>query len=129
MEVYEKINYILKEKQISKREFVKLLNSLEPRLKSTGNTPSEQTIYGYLNGKREIKIELIPYIAEALGVKEQELFEFDIEYATNYNHKQSKEIRDIVELLQFVPPETIKIFKEKLQKYKQLHNNIDSLQF
>ncbi|MDD5401361.1 MAG: helix-turn-helix transcriptional regulator [Sulfurimonas sp.] len=62
-----------------------MLQAIELKLKSTGEIPSEQTIYGYLNGKRELKAELIPYIAEVLEVDEQELFRFDIEYASEYN--------------------------------------------
>ncbi|MEA2073323.1 MAG: helix-turn-helix transcriptional regulator [Campylobacterota bacterium] len=76
MEVIDKINYLLKEKKLQKKDFTKMLQELEPKLKSTGEVPSEQTIYGYLNGKRELKIELIPYIAEVLEVDEQELFRF-----------------------------------------------------
>ena len=72
-----------------------MLRELEPKLKSTGEIPSEQTIYGYINGKGELKIELIPYIAEVLEVDEQELFRFDIEYATEYNIRYSKNAREI----------------------------------
>ena len=122
MEVIDKINYLLKEKNISKKMFADKLLALEPRLKSTARTPSISTIYGYLNGGREIKIELIPYIAEVLGVSEQELFEFDIEYATEYNYKLSKEVREIISLLQFVPQAKIIDLKEKLLKYKALNN-------
>jgi len=74
MEVYEKINLIIKTKEITKRAFAKILRNLEPKLKSTGEIPSEKTIYKYLSGDISIPIELIPYIAEALDVVEQELF-------------------------------------------------------
>ncbi|MEA2049177.1 MAG: helix-turn-helix transcriptional regulator [Campylobacterota bacterium] len=122
MEIFEKINYLLKEKEITKRKFVTELLSLEPKLKSTSEIPTEQTIYRYLSGKREIKIELIPYIAEVLGVTEQELFSFDIEYAGEYNIKYSKEIREIVDLLQYAPKITIENIRNQLLKYKTLHN-------
>lgn len=121
MLVRDKINYILEEKGMSKREFAKQLLSLEPALTATGKSPSESTVYGYLNGRREIKIELIPYIAEVLGVKEQELFEVGIEHATQFNYTLSKEVRDIVALLQYVPSAKILELKEQLLKYKQLH--------
>ncbi len=121
MEVYEKINYILQEKKIAKKDFVKNILSLEAKLKSTGEIPTEQTIYRYLNGQREIKLELIPYIAEVLGVNEQELFSFDIEYATNYNYKQSKEVREIIDLLQYAPNGIVIHIKEQLSKYKALY--------
>ena len=58
MNVADKINYLLEEKGISKREFAQKLLSLNPLLDRTGKAPSESTIYGYLNGGREIKIEL-----------------------------------------------------------------------
>ena len=122
MPVREKINYLLVELGLSKRDFAKALLNLEPKLNSTGKPPNESTIYGYLNGGREIKIELIPYIAEVLGIKEQELFEFNIEYATEYNYTHSKEVREIVSLLQFVPHTKIIELKEKLLNYKVLND-------
>ena len=122
MEVWEKINYLLEEKKISKQEFANRLISLEPKLKRTLETPSSQTILGYLYGKRELKVELIPYIAEVLGVSEQELFNFNIEYATEYNFKQSKEVRQIVNLLPFAPNSIVEHIKTQLQKYKNLYD-------
>lgn len=122
MEVWEKINYLLEEKKISKQEFANRLIALEPKLKRTLETPSTQTILGYLYGKRELKVELIPYIAEVLGVSEQELFNFNIEYATEYNYKQSKEVREIVDLLPYAPNSIIEHIKTQLQKYKNLNN-------
>ena len=75
MEVYEKINLMLKEKNLTKRAFSNSLISLNPRLRITGETPSENTIYSYLSGRITIPIELIPYIAEVLNITEQELFD------------------------------------------------------
>jgi len=122
MEVWEKINYLLEEKKISKQEFANRLISLEPKLKRTLETPSSQTILGYLYGKRELKVELIPYIAEVLGVSEQELFNFNIEYAKEYNYKQSKEEREIVDLLPYAPNSIVEHIKTQLQKYKNLND-------
>lgn len=122
MEVYEKINFLIQERDISKREFVKKLLALEPKLKSTGETPTEQTVYRYLSGDRELKIELIPYIAEILEIQEQELFNFDLEYASSYNYKKSKEIREIIDLLQYAPANIINVIKEKLLNYKNLYD-------
>jgi transcriptional regulator with XRE-family HTH domain len=104
-------------------DIIKSLVSLNPKLKRTGEVPSNQTILGYLYGKREIKIELIPYIAEVLGVSEQELFSFDIEYASEYNHRYSKEIRELIDLLQYAPKVTIEQMKNQLIKYKLLHED------
>ncbi len=123
MEVYEKINYILEEKKIKKAVFIKKLIALQPKLKNNGQTPTEQTIYRYLNGKRELKIELIPYIAEVLEVHPGELFEFDIEYASEYNIRYSREIREIMDLFAYVPKITIDKIKSQLLEYKKLHNS------
>ncbi len=122
VEVWEKINYLLVEKKISKKEFADRLVALDPKLKRTDESPSSQTILGYLYGKREIKVELIPYIAEVLGVSEQDLFTFDLEYAQNYNYRQSKEVREIVELLRYAPVSVVVHIKEQLQKYKKLYD-------
>ena len=122
MEVWEKINYLLEEKNMSKQDFANRLIELEPRLKRTSETPSTQTILGYLYGKRELKVELIPYIAEVLGVSEQELFNFNIEFATDYNYKQSKEVREIINLLSYAPNSIIVHIKTQLQKYKNLND-------
>ena len=119
MEVIDKINYLLKEKSLQKKDFTKMLQALAPKLKSTGEIPSEQTIYGYLNGKRELKIELIPYIAEVLEVDEQELFRFDIEYATEYNLRYSKDAREILELLQYAPKSMVEHIRVTLLEYKK----------
>jgi len=75
MEIYEKINELIKEKNITKRKFADNLRLLSPKLKSTGETPTEKTIYKYLSGDINIPIELIPYIAETFDIAEQELFD------------------------------------------------------
>jgi hypothetical protein len=55
-------------------------------------------------------------------VTEQDLFTFDLEYACNYNYRQSKEIREIIDLLQYTPSSIIMYVKELLVKYKILHS-------
>jgi transcriptional regulator with XRE-family HTH domain len=118
MTVSEKINFLLTEKDMTKREFANKLLELEPRLEGTGKPPSESTVYGYLNGGREIKIELIPYIAEVLNISEQELFSSDIEYSNDFNYKHSKEAREILDLLKFAPKGAVEDVKGYLLKYK-----------
>lgn len=117
MEFYEKVNYLIKEQNMTKKEFSDKFLFLEPKLRTTGEAPSIGSIYSYLSGKREIKVELIPYIAEVLGVSEQELFSFDIEYAVKY----SKEIRELIHLLQYAPKVTIEQIRDQLLKYKELY--------
>ena len=120
--MYEKVNYLINEKNMTKKEFVDKLISLEPKLRLSGETPSVQTIYRYLSGKRELKIELIPYIAEVLEVTEQELFSFDIEYASEYNIRYSKDIREILDLLQYAPKPMVEHIKSTLQKFKVVYD-------
>lgn len=74
MEIHERISIIIQEQGLTKREFAQRLISLEPKLKTTGEIPTEKTIYKYLSGNIAIRIELIPYIAQALHITEQELF-------------------------------------------------------
>jgi len=124
MEVWEKINYLLEEKKMTKQEFAAKIIALEPKLKRTSETPSIQTILGYLYGKREIKIELIPYIAEVLGVDEGELFRFDIEYATEYNIRYSKDAREILDLLQYIPKPTLEHIKTVFRRFKKEHEGV-----
>ena len=120
MELFEKVNYLINEKGMNKKEFANKFLSLEPKLRTTGEAPSLASIYSYLKGKREIKVELIPYIAETLEVKEQELFEFNLEYLAEYNYAQSKEVREIVDLLEYLPTIAIKNLKSRLQEYKKI---------
>ena len=121
MEIYEKINYLIEEKKMTKKEFVDKVIELEPRLKNSGESPSIQTIYRYLNGSRELKVEILPYFAEVLGVKEQEFFEFDIEFTSENNIKQSKEFREILNLLPYLPTKSLKKLKSRLQEYEKLY--------
>ena len=122
MNVADKINYLLEEKGITKREFAQKLLSLNPILDRTGKAPSESTIYGYLNGGRERKIELIPYIAETLNVTEQELFTNEIEFINDYNYKYSKDTREILDLLKFAPRGANDEIKKYLLKYKKTYD-------
>ena len=52
MEVYEKINLLIKEKKLSKKEFAEKIRNLEVKLKSTGEIPTIKAIYAYLNGDK-----------------------------------------------------------------------------
>ena len=91
MQIYERINLIIKSKGLKKKDFLERFTALEPRLKSTGEIPSVPTIYNYLNGTREIKAELIPYMAKALEVSEQELFLDDsAEFLKDFIKKQGE---------------------------------------
>jgi len=136
MEVYEKINQILLSRTVSKRDFAKKLRAIEPKLKSTGEIPTEKAIYGYLNGTSNLKIELIPYIAEVLHIKEQELFDdnttvinYEItpqkdmylkEPTINYQKREEEEIQKLIGLLPYAPNKLIKDIIERLEKIKEI---------
>ena len=73
--IYENITSIIKIKGITRKEFAYKLINLEPKANRIAETPTLSTIYGYLNGRISIPIDLVPFIAEALDVTEQELFD------------------------------------------------------
>ena len=146
MEVYEKINLYLKEKKISKKEFTKRLLQLNVKLKNTGELPSENTIYAYLNGRIGIRIELIPYIAEVLQIPEQMLFDDSerarkrcLQYILQELTNQERELlqnricsdtktkqppkdihHEIQDMLIYAPDPFLQKLKRTLQDYKQL---------
>lgn len=133
MEVYENINRILLNRDITKRDFAKKLREIEPKLKSTGEVPTEKAIYGYLNGRSSLKIELIPYIAEALNISEQELFIpkqtkeealYIKEPSVKYGNQHTQDIEKLITLLPYAPQPMIKELIEKLKKIKQLSQQI-----
>jgi len=114
MELYEKINEIITIKKMSKKKFIKIFLSLEPKLKSTGEIPLEATVYAYLNGTRELKIELIPYVAEALNIVEQELFDNTENARLNY----------LKYILKMPTDKELYLIKETLSKHNiDLKNN------
>lgn len=145
METYERINHYLEINKISKKEFVKRLLALEPRLKNTGEIPSESTIYAYLNGRIGIKVELIPYIAEVLNAPEQILFDDSAKTRKIYlkhilstllaqereyleahicggkkMNLQEERFATICDLLRYAPELFVKELEETLTKYKEL---------
>ena len=131
MQIHERINSIIKSKGLKKKDFLQKFVSLEPRLKSTGEIPSIPTIYNYLNGTREIKAELIPYMAKALDVSEQELFldndstEFFKEFIKKQSEKESsneknKAILKLINLCEYASMPMLERLIEILEQNKQL---------
>ena len=104
MEVYEKINLLIKEKKLSKKEFAEKIRNLEVKLKSTGEIPTIKAIYAYLNGDISLKIELIPYIAEVLEIPEQLLFDDSTRTRKTY----------LKHILKDISSEEKEIIKEKI---------------
>jgi len=58
-----------------------------------------------------------------LCVPEQELFSFDIEYATDYNVRYSKEAREILELYSYAPKSLRKDIKALLLSVKNTYES------
>lgn len=75
MKIHETLTSIIKRKGLTRKEFAKKLIDLSPNVNRIGETPTTSTIYGYLNGRINIPIELVSFIAEALDITEQELFD------------------------------------------------------
>ncbi|MDR1912648.1 MAG: hypothetical protein LBQ52_09950 [Helicobacteraceae bacterium] len=119
MNVVDKINALIADRGISKSQFAQALMELEPRLNSTGETPSRSSIYHYLNGARELRVELIPYIARVLGVNENELFSEEVENSFGVDTALSKEGREIMSLLPYASASMIRNIKESLLRCKR----------
>jgi len=75
LKIYENITRIIKKKGLTRKEFAQNLINLRPNVNRVSETPTLSTIYGYLNGRINIPIDLIPYIADVLNITEQELFD------------------------------------------------------
>ncbi|WP_459903265.1 hypothetical protein [Campylobacter concisus] len=131
MQIHERINSIIKSRGLKKKDFLQKFVSLEPRLKSTGEIPSIPTIYNYLNGTREIKAELIPYMAKALDVSEQELFldndstEFFKEFIkkqseNDSSNEKNKAILKLINLCEYASMPMLERLIEILEQNKQL---------
>jgi len=128
VEVYENINTILKEKNITKRWFAKRLRELEPKLHSTGEIPTEKTVYGYLNGTSQLKIELIPFICEVLRVNESELFNYKQKLKikspqVKYNSSQN-DLEKLTELLPYAPKPMVQKLIKELENIKKFNDSI-----
>jgi transcriptional regulator with XRE-family HTH domain len=75
MYILDNILFFLNKRNMTKKEFAQKLINLEPRVGLNLEIPSERTIYLYLQRKREIKADLIPFIADVFNITEQELFD------------------------------------------------------
>lgn len=124
MKVMQRINEIIKAKNISKRELVRSLIELDMRASKTGEVPTESSIYAYLNGNIEIKTDMIPYIAEALDVCEQELFienPKEMQKLLRRFHNNAhiyQKYDEIIQNLEYLSPKTIDLLKMLLAQNK-----------
>ncbi|MBT5935050.1 helix-turn-helix transcriptional regulator [Sulfurimonas sp.] len=111
--VQENINKIIKQQGMSKKYFTQRLLELKPTVRRIGEVPSVSAIYSYLNGRINIPVELISYVAEVLGVTEQELFDTSVE-----SRKKCFKY-----FLQNAPKEELEYFNHFISS--QIHNDIN----
>ncbi len=121
MSILERINAILKSKNMSKRELVNRIIALEYRAAKTGEIPTESSIYAYLNGTIELKADLLPYIAQALNIYEQELFSSEAKsqkILQKIYRNNIERYAEIIDLLEYVSPKTLETLEAILEKNK-----------
>ncbi|PZT47682.1 transcriptional regulator [Helicobacter valdiviensis] len=124
MKVVDRINEILKEKNISKKELANRLINLGMRANKTGEIPTLSSIYAYLNGNIDIKADMIPFIADALGVFEQELFSDNKKknlkiLSKIYSFQSGANYPQLIELLEYLPPKSLECLEEILNLNKE----------
>lgn len=121
MTILERINTILKAKNMTKRELANRIIALEYRAAKTGEIPTESSIYAYLNGSIELKADLLPYIAQALNIYEQELFSTEAKSQKILQKLYRNDIEkyaEIIDLLEYVSPKTLETLESVLRKNK-----------
>ena len=121
MTILERINAILKSKNMSKRELAQRIIALEYRAAKTGEIPTESSIYAYLNGTIELKADLLPYIAQALNIYEQELFSSEAKsqkILQKIYRNNIERYAEIIDLLEYVSPKTLETLEAILDKNK-----------
>lgn len=119
MTILERINAILKSKNMSKRELARRIIALEYRAAKTGEIPTESSIYAYLNGTIELKADLLPYIAQALNIYEQELFSSETKsqkILQKIYRNNIERYAEIIDLLEYVSPKTMETLEAILDK-------------
>lgn len=119
MTILERINAILKSKNMSKRELARRIIALEYRAAKTGEIPTESSIYAYLNGTIELKADLLPYIAQALNIYEQELFSSEAKsqkILQKIYRNNIERYAEIIDLLEYVSPKTLETLEAILDK-------------
>lgn len=119
MTILERINAILKSKNMSKRELARRIIALEYRAAKTGEIPTESSIYAYLNGTIELKADLLPYIAQALNIYEQELFSNEAKsqkILQKIYRNNIERYAEIIDLLEYVSPKTLETLEAILDK-------------
>ena len=130
MTILERINAILKAKNMTKRELANRIIALGYRANKTGEIPSESSIYAYLNGSIELKADLLPYIAQALNIYEQELFSSESKSQKILQKLYCNDIEkyaEIIDLLEYVSPKTLEALEAILQKAKADNQSLNAM--
>lgn len=143
MQVYEKINQLLAERDMSKKKFALSIIALEPKSHRTGEVMSLQSIYAYLSGTTVITSDLIPYICEVLDIPEQSLFEENSKVRQRLMHHLAKEMNEeekaiilkelfsstgikleILNLLEYAPNPMLQKIKKSLLEIKAITHKV-----
>ena len=124
MKVVERINEILKEKNMSKKELANRLINLGMKANKTGEIPTHSSIYANLNGNMNINAELIHFITVALRVCEQEIFmdkkEKNLKILSKiYSFHTEKNYQQLIELLEYLSPRSLECLEEILYQNKK----------
>ena len=130
MTILERISAILKAKNMTKRELANRIIALGYHANKTGEIPSESSIYAYLNGSIELKADLLPYIAEALNIYEQELFSAEAKSQKILQKLYRNDIEkyaEIIDLLEYVSPKTLETLQSALRKNKTQTENFNTI--
>lgn len=130
MTILERINAILKSKNMSKRELARRIIALEYRASKTGEIPTESSIYAYLNGTIELKADLLPYIAQALNIYEQELFSSEAKsqkILQKIYRNNIERYAEIIDLLEYVSPKTLETLETLLRKAKADNQSLNTM--
>ena len=115
---------------MTKRELANRIIALGYRANKTGEIPSESSIYAYLNGSIELKADLLPYIAEALNIYEQELFSAEAKSQKILQKLYRNDIEkyaEIIDLLEYVSPKTLETLQSALRKNKTQTENFNTI--
>lgn len=134
MRICEKISFLMKERSMEKVEFADKLIALDTKL--INEKSERQTIYRYLSGERELKMELAPYIAHILDVPIDDLFTYDVELLCEFSVSRTKQVKYMLSLVPYTSTMMIdeiidvmeqhqKVYDESLKKL--LSNKIKSM--
>jgi len=122
MEVFEIINNILTDKQMSKREFAQKLIALEPKSNRTGEIISdvlgipEQFLF---EESQKVRMRMIRHLLKELSEEERVYLETALNRDKNVDMQHN-----ILELIKYAPEPLLNKITVSLQKIKNITQNV-----